>query len=1010
MRRIYFILTLLLMPSLFLAQERRMGQPFITNYEPLDYDGEGQNWSICQDKSGLMYFANTGGMLVYDGKKWRKHRPEKDGVPLVLFKDSEERILVGGTSLIGTILPDILGFQRYKSLTNKLPTNHELGFVRSIVELDGLIYFQGQYNIVVWDGESLEVIDVDLPLSLIMPDKDGLLVVANGITYRLDLDTQMTEKMPWPEEIGFVRTILNLKSGKKLICTFENGLYWLEKGVVTLIDDEANDFLIKNNIQSAITLPDGNIAFGTKKDGVLITSSDLKPLWRLNKETGLDDVDIKCLFVDKESNLWIGKNRGISKVRYPIEYSYFNVIEEDIGTIEDLVFWNDELYLGTLLGTFKLIPNRKSLLEDPLLPTFEQLPLSSIDNFALRSSKEGLFFGGINGLHFYDGKQSKLLDNKIPRKIVPSHFDSSLFYIGYYEGFDIMQMKDGKVESIQTFDLPFNEYRGIAETKGRDLWVTTVVNGVLFVDLDDKMEVKSVKSYHVKDGLPSERDNLVYNVDDEIFFTTHQGIYVFDSLSQQFKPDSTFGKIYGDHSRFVFSFNYDASDDVWINAYDKRETGHAKKQSDGSWKLIDTDFHLMNQMQVFDIATKANGEVWFGGSDALVRYQKVDNQPSPPNFSAKVRQLTINGDSVIFGGTGSANTLNILDSDSRNTRFDVSALTFIDDFDIQYQYQLEGLEDTWSNWTSESFRIYTNLPSGIFRMKVRAKNDSQILSDEDYYAFQILPFWFETWWFRIVCLGVIIMLSYFIVSFFSQRKLIKKVEEMTAIRQVEKEKDQEIIREKQKGIAAMIEAQEEERQRIAKDLHDGIVQEIGSNVIRWRNLFSSSKMDGMEANELIDSLENANAELRTLSHQMMPKALSALGVVVALEGLLEGSLAPANIKFEYEHFGISGRFPKNIEITIYRISQELIQNIIKHSRATQVNVQLFKSGKDINLMIEDDGVGFNPKTLENGIGIHNIKSRLDSLNGSVNFEPSPQQGTLVTVKIPIDLHVENTDS
>ncbi len=152
---------------------------------------------------------------------------------------------------------------------------------------------------------------------------------------------------------------------------------------------------------------------------------------------------------------------------------------------------------------------------------------------------------------------------------------------------------------------------------------------------------------------------------------------------------------------------------------------------------------------------------------------------------------------------------------------------------------------------------------------------------------------------------------------------------------------------------------------------------------------------------MLESLENSNKDLRNISHQMMPRALKDLGIIPALNDLLEGSLPYSNIKYSLEHFNIDERLPQKIEITLYRITQELINNIIKHSKADEVSVQLFKANNTIILIVEDNGVGILSQKNKKGIGLLNIASRLDLVKGSVNFEPSPKSGTLVTIKIPL---------
>ncbi|MGJ8745934.1 tetratricopeptide repeat-containing sensor histidine kinase [Polaribacter sp.] len=224
-----------------------------------------------------------------------------------------------------------------------------------------------------------------------------------------------------------------------------------------------------------------------------------------------------------------------------------------------------------------------------------------------------------------------------------------------------------------------------------------------------------------------------------------------------------------------------------------------------------------------------------------------------------------------------------------------------------------------------------------------------------------------------------------------------------AINQRNKRKNQEeILEQKEQGFKAIIEAQEEERSKIARELHDGVVQQIGSVILKSRNLFSKKNLiDEKEPQELLESLENSNQELRNISHQMMPRALKELGIIPALQDLLDGSLSLVNIKYSLEHFNIEKRLPQKIEVTIYRITQELINNIIKHSKANEVSVQLYNTNNTVILIVEDNGVGFSSQKNKKGIGLLNISSRLDLVKGDVNFEPSPKSGTLVTIKIPL---------
>ncbi len=155
--------------------------------------------------------------------------------------------------------------------------------------------------------------------------------------------------------------------------------------------------------------------------------------------------------------------------------------------------------------------------------------------------------------------------------------------------------------------------------------------------------------------------------------------------------------------------------------------------------------------------------------------------------------------------------------------------------------------------------------------------------------------------------------------------------------------------------------------------------------------------------ELLSRIITESAEeFRSISHQMMSRALSELGLIPAIEDMLEKSLSPNNFEYEFEHFGVEDRLPENIEISLFRILQELINNIVKHSKASHVSIQLPKNNHKIIMIVEDNGEGFKSYLKLTGHGLLNIKSRLNTVHGNVNYEPSSGSGTTATIRIPLD--------
>jgi signal transduction histidine kinase len=197
---------------------------------------------------------------------------------------------------------------------------------------------------------------------------------------------------------------------------------------------------------------------------------------------------------------------------------------------------------------------------------------------------------------------------------------------------------------------------------------------------------------------------------------------------------------------------------------------------------------------------------------------------------------------------------------------------------------------------------------------------------------------------------------------------------------------------KQISIDAFIEGEEKEKARIGRELHDGIAQEIVGIKLAMHQQQADPK--------LIDELNRISLDIRNISHELMPQTLKEYGLKLAIEDICQKILAPSGIQFELHSTLPEERLPNKIEITLYRIFQELAHNIIKHSHATEVLVQLRKMSNHILLVVEDNGKGITDEK-KNGIGISNLKSRVQLLDGNLQYDSSDKEGTTAIVRVPI---------
>ena len=251
--------------------------------------------------------------------------------------------------------------------------------------------------------------------------------------------------------------------------------------------------------------------------------------------------------------------------------------------------------------------------------------------------------------------------------------------------------------------------------------------------------------------------------------------------------------------------------------------------------------------------------------------------------------------------------------------------------------------------------------------------------------------------------GVIIWFSLFGILFFWNRARFQKQISIQSDA-ISQQKIQQLEQEKKLlAMSSMIGGQEAERKRIAQDLHDGLGGLLSSvkaqlNLIQHQvNKLASGEMY-TKANTLIDT---ASSELRRIAYNMMPSSLSRLGLEAALEDLAASLEADHSLKVNLQILGLNTRLEETTEIMIYRIIQELSNNVVKHAGATRLLIQINKTEEEIFLVVEDNGIGLDPEILiqSRGIGMKSIESRVKYLNGTMDI--SGGKGTCVSVHIPL---------
>jgi signal transduction histidine kinase len=248
--------------------------------------------------------------------------------------------------------------------------------------------------------------------------------------------------------------------------------------------------------------------------------------------------------------------------------------------------------------------------------------------------------------------------------------------------------------------------------------------------------------------------------------------------------------------------------------------------------------------------------------------------------------------------------------------------------------------------------------------------------------------------------GATLVIAFLVIKNNRKRRVIAQQNEKIEKQHVEKLlKDQELI-----GINAMLEGQEKEREKIAEELHDT----IGSSLATLKLYIES--LDEVKGNgdyhklhqKASHLLEETYDDVRKIAHSKSAGVLIKKGLVPAVKSMAIKISEAQRIDIQVIGTGLEDRLENSVEIGVFRTIQELLSNAVKHSGASEVVVQITQHDDILNIIVEDDGMGFDPNNIQWGMGYTTIQNRMDNLNGELTIDSSTGNGTTVILNVPVD--------
>ena len=528
-------------------------------------------------------------------------------------------------------------------------------------------------------------------------------------------------------------------------------------------------------------------------------------------------------------------------------------------------------------------------------------------------------------------------------------------WLGSYGG--LTHYKHGKFTAWTERDgLPGSAVRALKIDADGTVWIGTYDSGLA------RFKDGRFTSYTTRDGL---FDNGVFQIleDDagRFWMSCNRGIY---RVRKQELVEFAEGR-----ARTITSLAYDESDGM-----------PSSECNGGRWPA--------------GVRTR-DGRLWFPtmGGVAMIDPTAVRGNTQPP--PVVVEAMRIDNEPVPFDAWDAAvrdpRSAIEIQPGQDNFEIEYTALSFVNSENMRFRYMLEGADDEWVDAGTRRTAYFSRVAPGEYTFRVIAANADGVWNDvgAGVRVTVVPPFW-RTWWFVSLVTAAVVGAA----LVWHGRRLARLRREHAA--------QEEFSR-------RLMESQENERQRIAAELHDSLGQSLA--IIKNRALLGLRRADDdgyavEQLREISDAAAEVIDEVKEIAHNLRPYQLDRLGLTKAIEGMINKVAETHDLRFVTNVDSIDGLLPSAAEINVFRIVQESINNVVKHAEATEVEVRVARRADAVEITVRDDGRGFAPEAPgrdggRRGFGLIGMQERARQLGGAYSLRSAPGRGTTMTLTIEL---------
>jgi ligand-binding sensor domain-containing protein/signal transduction histidine kinase len=944
-------------------------------------------YSILQTRDGYIWFTTLGGLVRYDGVRFTVFdKSNSQGIAsnrfTTLHEDKEGNLWVGTEG--GQLMRYAGGSFTTYTKDDGLPDAALLA-VRK--DKEGHLWVFTTGGIVEWqagrfvkpssngltDGQLSAILSTRRQTGFSFFDGDGLHVFVQGRLKTYTVRDGLSSIN--------INAVFEDQHGTFWIETKDAGLNRLKDGKITVFPIQAPSPNDETRMTAAYEDSRGNLWFARRGEGLSLWKDGV--LRTYTTADGLSSNEIETIYEDREGNIWLGTfNNGINRITRQVFTVYserqglgfknvYPVYEDRAGNVW-IGTWGGDLYRFKE-GVFTRYGKERGLTYQAVSALYED---------SAGSLWVGTFGGGVNrlvGEKFQAITKKEGLPDDNVRAITQDRMGNMWF--GTTNG--LAKYKDGKFTIYKTTEgLPNKEIQAITEDRKGNLWVGTL-GGIA------KLSDGHITSYTEREGLSSNHVRVIHEDGDGVIWvgtydggitrfkdghllqiTARNGL--FDNGAFQILEDDN-GFFWVSCNRGVYRVSKNELNDFAEGSRPFVTSVHYGK-ADG---FLNTECNGGTQPAGFKAR---DGRLWFPTQDGVAVADPQDIVKSELSPPVAIEEFMLGNRPVVF------QSLAQIPTGTESFEIHYTGLSFTRPEQVRFRYKLEGLDNDWVEAGTRRTAYYSHVPPGAYTFRIMAANSDGVWNTEgaSIKINVIPPFWRTSWFFLLTALGFIAL-----AVFFYRRRIL----------QLERGR-----RAQEAFSRQLIESQESERKRIAGELHDSIGQNllvIKNRVLMALNITEDVVRSRKQLDEISLAATQSIEEVREIAYNLHPYQLDRLGLTKAIEAMVKKVSDASGLEISISIEPIDEIFSKESEINLFRVVQESLNNIVKHSGATAATVIIQKRFPLVRIEVSDNGKGFVSDSANDasvpGLGLKGIRERVRILDGKCTIKSVQGEGTTIEV-------------